>query len=66
MPEPGKQPERGKSFLGILFECCHVYSRVYRKEDEMKYEGRCPKCLRTLTVKIDPVDGIEGRFLRAK
>ncbi len=36
-----------KPFVGILFNCCNVYSRVYR-DRRGDYVGRCPKCTRQL------------------
>ena len=28
-----------KNFLGILFECCNVYRRVYTNKEKNAYEG---------------------------
>ena len=41
-----------KKFLGILFECCGVYGRIYQNKDGTAYVGRCPKCMRAIKVKI--------------
>lgn len=60
------KPVEKRKFLGILFECCSVYSRVYRSEEQMFYEGRCPKCLRHLKVRVDPHSGARERFWRAR
>lgn len=38
-----------KPFVGVLFKCCNVYSRVYRNA-RGDYAGRCPKCLRPLVM----------------
>ncbi|PIR21983.1 MAG: hypothetical protein COV44_10345 [Deltaproteobacteria bacterium CG11_big_fil_rev_8_21_14_0_20_45_16] len=55
-----------KAYLGILFECCKVYSRVYRESDQDYYEGRCPKCMRKLHVRVDPSGGSRERIWRAR
>ena len=55
---------RGRPFLGVIFKCCHVYARVYRNEGGTAYEGRCPRCLRSLVVRIDR-GGSHQRFLAA-
>jgi len=57
---PGARP-----YVSILFECCHVYARVYRGPREMVYRGRCPKCLRAVQLRVGP-DGTPARFFRAK
>ena len=53
-----------KKFLGVLFECCNVYLRIYINKERNAYEGRCPKCMRLLKVKIGP-GGSDSRFFKA-
>ncbi len=53
-----------RPFLGILFDCCGVYSRAYRTRDEARYEGRCPRCLRSVAIRIES-GGVAARFFRA-
>ena len=53
-----------KRFLGILFQCCRVYGRVYTNETETAYEGRCPRCGMKVRVPIGPT-GTEQRFFAA-
>lgn len=50
---PSRSPETnsmsaGRPFLSVHFNCCRVYQRVYASPDGKRYEGRCPKCLRTI------------------
>ncbi|MFQ5482284.1 MAG: hypothetical protein ACE5ER_05955 [Nitrospinaceae bacterium] len=56
---------RSKRFLGIHFDCCNVYRRVYVNKDGNAYEGRCPMCYREVKVMIGP-DGTPSRFFRAR
>lgn len=53
-----------KKFIGIYFECCHVYGRLYPNKESTHYIGRCPKCLRSLQLKIGK-DGTSRRFFAA-
>lgn len=54
-----------KKFLGILFECCGVYGRIYQNKDGTAYVGRCPKCMRAIKVKIGE-GGTGQRFFRGQ
>jgi hypothetical protein len=62
---PGAHHAPPRRFIGVLFDCCGVYARIYRQPDECVYAGRCPKCLRTLTVHVRP-DGSRARIFRAE
>lgn len=44
------QPSRG--FIGVRFECCGIYQRIYRHATKPEYRGRCPKCLREVIIPI--------------
>ena len=50
-------------FLGIMFECCNVYGRIYKNKEGTHYVGRCPKCMRTIRIKIGE-NGVNQRFFR--
>jgi len=50
-----------KKYLGLKFSCCGVYSRVYVNRDGTAYEGRCPKCLKPVQLKIGE-GGTDNRF----
>ena len=53
-----------KKFLGIYFDCCNTYGRLYKNKEGTHYTGRCPRCLRPLAVPIGK-GGVDTRFFRA-
>ena len=55
---------RGKPWIAMQWDCCSVYSRLYRNAAGTAYEGHCPKCARPVSVKIGPA-GTDTRFFRA-
>ncbi|MDR3109056.1 MAG: hypothetical protein LBU65_05125 [Planctomycetaceae bacterium] len=58
--QPDKQ-NQSKKFIGIRFNCCGVYSRIYVNKEGTAYEGRCPKCMQTVCLKIGG-GGTDTRF----
>ncbi len=66
-PEVDEQSStvRGRPYVGILFECCGVYTRVYRRPDQRYYVGRCPNCLRLVRLRVSPY-GTSARLFRAR
>ena len=62
---PSKPNDPGRPFLGVHFECCGVYARIYRKPGTASYRVRCPKCLRVLVVGVG-AGGTDTRFLRVR
>ncbi len=52
-----------KKYLGIYFACCNVYGRIYNHSGT-HYEGKCPKCIRGLKIRIGS-GGVNDRFFIA-
>lgn len=59
--EPSDGPRR---WLGIQFECCGAYSRIYQNASGSAYVGWCPQCARKVNVPIGP-GGTDNRFFTA-
>ena len=57
--------KKNLNFLGIMFECCNVYGRIYKNKEGTHYQGKCPRCLRELKIKIGE-GGTTNRFFRAQ
>ena len=63
--EDSSEQQQKRKFLGIWFECCHVYGRLYKNRQGTHYVGRCPKCLRSVQVRIGGEgEGTNRRFFR--
>ena len=56
---------RGRPWIGIRFDCCDKYARVYRNLEGTHYSGRCPCCLRVIRLRVGP-DGTDARFFLAE
>ncbi|MDD3149245.1 MAG: hypothetical protein PHV68_00265 [Candidatus Gastranaerophilales bacterium] len=50
-----------RKFLGIKFNCCGTYARIYQNKDGTAYIGRCPKCLKPVRINIGQ-GGTDNRF----
>lgn len=59
--EGGDRDRSRQRYLGILFECCRAYGRIYINQSETAYAGHCPRCGHPLQVKIGP-GGTDARF----
>ncbi len=57
-------PSGGRNWIGVQFDCCGAYLRIYRNRQGTAYEGYCPRCSRPVRVKIGP-GGSEHRLFRA-
>ncbi len=53
-----------RAYISVHFECCGVYSRVYKNREGTAYVGWCPKCAKKVTVKIGE-GGVNCRMFRA-
>jgi hypothetical protein len=51
-------------WIGVQFDCCGVYVRIYRRPDGATYAGHCPRCLRRAEVRVGP-GGTTQRIFRA-
>lgn len=63
-PQDDGAANGGRSFVGVHFACCDVYSRVYINRTATAYDGNCPKCSRRVRLRIAP-DGTDARFFTA-
>lgn len=54
-----------RQYLGIWFDCCGTYGRIYKTKDGTAYTGRCPKCLRSVRVRVGE-GGTNRRFFRGE
>ncbi len=53
-----------RPYIGVLFQCCGVYTRIYRRPEDNRYVGRCPRCYRIAQVRVGP-DGTGERLFHA-
>ena len=60
-----QQQAASKKFIGIRFNCCGVYARIYVNRAGTAYEGRCPKCLQSVCLKIG-AGGTDQRFFETQ
>ncbi len=59
------KPWKDKKFIGILFECCNVYRRIFINKDGNAYEGRGPLGYGKVKVTIGS-HGTDQRFFNAR
>lgn len=59
--EPNDTQNSSRPFLGIHFECCGTYARIYRDATERFYCGDCPRCGKQVRVPIGE-GGTSSRF----
>ncbi|MEE9390968.1 MAG: hypothetical protein V3W41_00510 [Planctomycetota bacterium] len=54
-----------RGFLGIFFDCCQTYGRIYANAANSHYAGHCPRCLRPIRIRIGQ-GGSKQRLFRAR
>jgi hypothetical protein len=54
-----KKEER--PFLGVMFKCCKIYSRIYLNKQKTAFVGWCPRCAKPIRIGVSP-DGTDSRF----
>lgn len=53
-----------RKFVGVRFNCCGIYIRIYVNKEGTAYEGHCPKCFKPIRLKIGS-GGTSNRFFDA-
>ena len=54
-----------RPFIGVRWECCDAYTRVYRHVSGEFYLGRCPKCGKSVRLEVG-AGGTNSRFFKAR
>jgi hypothetical protein len=54
-----------RPYICVQFECCSVYSRIYKNREGTAYVGWCPKCAKKVTIKVGE-GGVSNRFFKAQ
>jgi len=59
------QDNRQRPFIGLRWECCGLYTRVYRHLDGTHYPGRCPGCSKSVRIEVGS-GGTSSRFFSVR
>ncbi len=60
----GQEDKSVRPFVGVQFECCSIYARIYQNAAGTAYAGNCPRCAKKIELKIGP-GGSNSRFFTA-
>jgi hypothetical protein len=63
MSQSGSRSTR--PFVGIQWDCCSTYTRVYREPDGKSYLGQCPRCSKRVRLQVE-AGGTDCRFFRVR
>jgi len=58
---PSEQGSARRPYLGVRFDCCGVYTRLYRPVERPYYYGNCPKCGKAVHIPVAK-GGSSSRF----
>ena len=58
-----RHPDSRREYLGVIFECCSVYSHIHKNKEGDAYVGWCPRCARRIAIPISP-SGTDSRFFK--
>jgi hypothetical protein len=64
LEEKDKKPQK-REFIGVIYKCCHVYSRIYLNKKKTAFVGWCPRCGAKMEVFLTPT-GSNSRFFVAE
>lgn len=64
MSESSGANKGGKPYVGVIFKCCRIYSRIYLNRAGTAFVGWCPRCGAKMELKISP-HGSKSRFFMA-
>ena len=56
---------RGRPYLGVRFECCNVYVRIYLNKAGTAFVGWCPRCAKKVEIRVSE-NGTKDRFFVAR
>lgn len=61
-PEDEPRTPARRPFIGIRFQCCSVYSRIYLNAERTAFVGHCPRCVRPIRLEISPLGSDRRQF----